>query len=195
MKKLKEKLSLIKCEPSVTKLTMEIHPSIYSYDFSGIVDPVEITNNILDYKNKNQQSNKTYVNAWHSFWYLHKETNKFNNIISIVENKITQILKVEGGSTGIEAKVAQCWAIIYGKDNFTNRHKHFDLGFSAVYYSHVEKNPSPLMFDNNISIVPKANMLVCFPGYVYHSVPKMTEDEHRICLAFNLNCNVSDKNL
>jgi hypothetical protein len=76
---------------------------------------------------------------------------------------------------------------MYKKGDKTVRHKHSDQHYSAVYYAKAEKNAAALKFDN-LNIIPKTGMLVCFPGWLWHQVTEITDDQERICMAFNLNC-------
>ena len=164
----------------------KVSTNIFTFDLSSSIDSTQVSKNVLEYKNKYPESNSTYVNAWHSFFYTHKNTNLFDDLITIVENKVSIIL--QNRSKKAKAKVAQSWVIIYNKGGYTKPHIHFDTTYTAVYYAKVEENPSPLLFTPTIKIFPKESMLVCFPGYLEHSVPKMENDGERIVVAFNLNC-------
>ena len=79
------------------------------------------------------------------------------------------------------------WSAIYREGHYTISHAHSPSFLSFVYYLKSNINSSPLVFDGcDFQVQPHDDMLVVFPSYLIHSVPKHT-GEDRICLAGNLN--------
>jgi len=184
--KLKNKLARMRSTEPVSYWIEPKVPSIVTtFDLNFDIDPKKITENIKKFYEKNPISNKSFVEAWHSDYYLHHYTNDFDDLIKIVENRVYKSLNQQYLR---KVECVESWAIIYKYGNYVDRHKHSDQQYAAVYYAKAEKNAEPLQFDNYLTIVPKTGMLVCFPGWLYHSVPKITNDEERICISFNLNC-------
>ena len=80
----------------------------------------------------------------------------------------------------------EAWGTIYKKDNYTIPHQHLPCTISFVYYLQSSGN-TPLVFDEcDFKINPINDMLMIFPSYLTHSVPKHNEKEDRICIAGNL---------
>ncbi len=185
-KKLSEKLAV---EPIVYEKTFEITAQILTFDLSSLIDSNSIIDKILNYKNNYPHSNKSNVKAWHSDYMVHLRTNDFNELISIVEDRVEKSINNRG-----KVKVVESWIAAYQKGDKTILHDHRDQPFSAVYYAKAENDVAPIKFDSkdHFSIIPKTGMLICFPGYVPHYVPELTSDQERICIAFNLQISWSD---
>ena len=65
-------------------------------------------------------------------------------------------------------------------------HHHNHHYWSFVYFVNAPRGSAPLVFtESNKKIIPKSGMLVIFPGWVWHHVPKNGCDG-RITLAGNL---------
>ncbi len=183
---LKNKLAI---QASKKPVTYYIEPKIRSrinvFDISNDIDAKFVEQSILDYKDKFPISNQSNVQAWHSNWHIHHDTNAFDNLIKVVEDRVLNSLD----QTNLRlVECVESWAIVYRKGNKTHRHKHSDQQYSAVYYAKAEKNATPLRFDDFLSITPKTGTLICFPGWLWHTVPELENDEERICMSFNLNC-------
>lgn len=191
--KLKNKLAE---QRSYKPITYYIEPKVSSiisvYDINFDINAEQITESILTFKSKFPESNSSNVKAWHSYYKIHHQVSDFDNLIKIVENRVLDNLS---NNYARSVECLESWAIIYKKGDKTIRHKHSDQQYSAVYYAKAEKNPSPIIFDDHLSIIPKTGMLICFPGWVYHSVPEITSEQERICMSFNINCLMTTPNL
>ena len=59
---------------------------------------------------------------------------------------------------------------------------------SFIYYIRATPNSSPLIFsESNLVIRPQDDLLVLFPSWARHEVPKQGSEEERIVLAGNYN--------
>ena len=186
--KLKNKMAE---QASITPDTYYIEPIVRSkvnvYNLNFVIDPDKIVKSILDYQVSHKKSNKSNVKAWHSKYALHNDTKDFDDLIKIVEDRVWHSLD-QTKFRNFRIECVESWAIIYKKGDETVRHKHSDQQYSAVYYAKAEHNAAPIKFDNHLSIIPETGMLICFPGWLWHHVPKIVDDQERICMSFNLNC-------
>jgi len=174
--KLKKRLS----EEPFVKFSQTVAPvSVFYFDLSLEVDNKKITEDILDYKKSNPHSRTSSIEAWHSSFKTHLLTDKFNKLLSIIENKVSKCIN----HPNLSAKVFESWAITYKKGDSTDLHNHGISAMSSVYYAKVVKNSTPLLFKDGPSITPTENCLIIFPGYVYHSVPEIQEDERIVFTA------------
>lgn len=191
--KLKNKLAEQKSyKPKTYVIETKVNSIISVYDINFDINANQIVESILTYKSKFPESNLSNVKAWHSNYGIHHQVPDFDKLVQIVENRVLDNLS---NNYARSVECMESWAIIYRKGDKTIHHKHSDQQYSAVYYAKAENNPSPIIFDNNLSIIPKTGMLICFPGWVYHSVPEITSEQERICMSFNLNCLMTTPNL
>ncbi len=79
-----------------------------------------------------------------------------------------------------ELKLKELWGQYYKKGDYQINHDHNPLSWSFVYYVNAPKGSAPLVFtSSNKKIFPKPGMLVLFPSWVYHHVPKHKCEEIR----------------
>jgi len=104
-------------------------------------------------------------------------------------------------------EITTSWATRCDKNQESMRHKHSNNMYSAVYYNKCKEDHSHLTFFNhqynphgyelrpktdslfnagNWSIVPRDNLLVVFPSYLYHQIQKNVGNEPRQSIACNL---------
>ena len=185
LEKLKNKMAE---KASSIPITHTIYPIVTTnvdiFNINFEIDPEQIVNSIRNFRATHEDSNTSNVKAWHSPWHLNDYSKDFDKLIKIVEDKVLQCLSSPNVR---KIECVENWAIMYKKGDKTIRHKHSDQHYSAVYYAKAEKNAAALKFDN-LNITPKTGMLVCFPGWLWHQVTEITEDQERICMSFNLNC-------
>lgn len=173
------------------KYTLDTTISVYNLD--GIIDSNEMVEKIywakdnlggVDMSKTPYEKDKDVIKTWHSGWEIHQQTNIFDTLVSTVREKILECI----GGGELETDVVAVWAMINKVGDQIVRHKHFEHGYSAVYYALADENANPLMFDRYLSITPKTNMLICFPGYLYHHVPIIKHEQNRILMSFNFWC-------
>jgi hypothetical protein len=128
---------------------------------------------------------KTNVKAIMSSYQIWNETSVYNSLLDKILEVINNIEPIK--DFRFEYKLIEAWASIYKKNHYTLSHNHTPNDISFVYYLKATTNSSSLIFDScNFQIQPQQDMLVIFPSYLKHSVPKQTDNEDRICLAGNL---------
>ena len=148
--KLHEKIVTSKPEFETFLAETKISSPIYIFDIKDEIDSTDIVEKVYRYKELFPESNKTYVKAWHSGFYTHRKTDYFDELIKVVEQKVSYLMHLR--SPHSKAEVAQSWSIIYRKGDKTDWHNHFEPSYSAVYYAQVEENPSPLVFSTKTQI-------------------------------------------
>jgi hypothetical protein len=169
---------------TVYNISVNRDAKINVFDLRDEIDSDVIANTVLEFRSEFPESNSSNVIGWHSGYFAHKQTDKFDNLISIVEEKAKSIIN----DPDFNVSVVQTWAIVYEKNDAAVRHNHSDTLYSAVYYASTKPNSSPLKFDCGLSISPEPGMLVIFPGWLFHEVPAMRFQHQRIAVAFNINC-------
>jgi len=155
---------------------------IYQFDLSKDLDHVEIVKNILDIQKELPISRTSSIHAWHTEYYTLMETKKFSRLAEIVEEKVKGI----DAYFEWELKVYEYWAIVYKKFDHTDFHDHGVAALSWVYYAQTYEDSPPLIFKDGLSIQPKDGMLIMFPSYVDHGVPKSKSEKERIVISGNL---------
>ena len=158
--------------------------SVAVFDLRHEIDADLISKNVLEFKEQFPESNSSNVIGWHSGYFSHKQSNIFDDLIKLVEEKTQLVVN----DNDFNISVVQSWAAVYEKNNAAVRHNHSDTLYSAVYYASAKPNSSPIKFEGGITIMPEPGMLVIFPGWLFHEVPAMRFDHQRIAIAFNLNC-------
>ena len=79
------------------------------------------------------------------------------------------------------------WGQYYNKDDYQVYHHHNPNYWSFVYYVNAPKGSAPLVFTNSKKkVIPKSGMIVLFPSWLYHHVPKHRSEEIRSVISGNL---------
>lgn len=130
-----------------------------------------------------KQNNKTNVKAIMSSYKIWEESRIFDTLINNIGKTLASNKPLKPKTM---YSLVDCWGAIYKKDNFTILHQHGLNKFSFIYYLKASSKSAPLEFPlSNYIIQPKDDLLVIFPSFLPHSVPKQIEDEDRICIAGN----------
>ena len=74
--------------------------------------------------------------------------------------------------------------MIYEGGDYTKKHFHFPSTFAAGIYIDVDENSAPIVFEDQLTVVPTSGSLVVFPALLEHQVPKT--DSKRIVIAMNI---------
>ena len=132
--------------------------------------------------NMNHQTNVKAIMTSYEIW---NETDLFNPLLDRILYITNTLFPIEDNDW--EYDLVNCWGAIYQKENYTVPHKHLPYYLSFVYYLQSTGN-TPLIFNegNKLEVTPKDDMLIVFPSYLVHSVPKHEHNIDRICLAGNL---------
>jgi len=79
------------------------------------------------------------------------------------------------------------WGMCYENEDYTITHDHWPSIWSCVYYINPPDNCGELIFPEiNEFIVPEDKLLVLFPGWVMHEVPKKEFVGKRYAVSANL---------
>ena len=90
-------------------------------------------------------------------------------------------------AAAFKLKLKDLWGQYYKKGDYQVSHHHNPHYWSFVYFVNAPRGSAPLVFtDSNKKVTPKAGMLVLFPGWVYHHVPKHKREEIRSVIAGNM---------
>lgn len=142
------------------------------------------------YKLGDSMNQTTSVKAIMSTYFIWNETEIFNPILNKILEIVNKIYPQKGNNRW---DIENTWSAIYKKGNYTVPHCHLPYNISFCYYFQDTEN-TPLVFDeSNFKIDPIDDMLILFPSYINHSVPKHTSDKDRIMLAGNLKINPKNK--
>ena len=151
---------------------------------------------ILEHRQKNPETTKSNVKAWHSSWMTHKENPAFQPLVDRVLSACTFVSAGYFQTQELQFSIFNCWASMYDKKGeHTIRHSHFPSDFACTYYVDVEPGCSPIIFesqkndgvhDNNkpLTIQPQNGMLLLWPAVLHHEVPP-TETK-RMVVAMNI---------
>ena len=136
------------------------------------------------------QQKKTNVKASMTDWFMQDTSKGFQWVC----NRAIE-LAAENNPHELDMIPYDCWGAIYKEGDYTVMHNHWPHLWSFVYYVNCPEGSAPLLFDRCIHpskgverVVPKKGLMVMFPGWVNHSVPKHI-GEDRIVVAGNLTIN------
>ena len=136
------------------------------------------------YKIGDQQGKKTNVKAIMSSWGIWDETSVYDSLLKVIMEASNKIFPISDKRYEYELRCS--WSAIYKEGHYTVPHAHDPSRLSFVYYLKANGDSSPLVFNgSDFQVQPHDDLLVIFPSYLIHSVPKHT-GEDRICLAGNL---------
>ena len=107
---------------------------------------------ILEHREKNPESTKSNVKAWHSSWMTHQENPKFQPLVDRVCNACTFLSAGYFQCQSLEFVPFNFWAMMYEEGEHTIRHSHFPSDFSCCYYVDVDTESSPIIFDIEFSV-------------------------------------------
>ena len=83
-------------------------------------------------------------------------------------------------------KLKDLWGQYYRKDDYQIEHHHLPHHWSFAYYVNSPKGSAPLVFsESNKKIFPKSGMIVLFPSWLRHHVPKHKCEEIRSIVSGN----------
>lgn len=164
---------------------VELSLPIFSTNISQHREALSLaTEAIYDEMRKNPMPMDSNVKARYvSSYGSHLNNDKFKPLIDIVLSLCKEVAKTYFKSS-VKFKCCNCWGMIYERGDFTIEHRHFPATFSAIVYLDLDNNSAPIVFENQLTVVPNSGSLILFPGVVNHYVPK-TEGK-RIVVAMNI---------
>jgi hypothetical protein len=139
---------------------------------------------IFEERQKNPQRMESNVKAYYvSSYSSHILNPKFQPLIDLTLSFCEEIsksyFKVE-----LKYKCYNCWGMLYDKGDHTVPHNHFPSTFAAVVYIDFEDKAAPIVFEDELTVVPSSGSLIVFPAMLQHQVPKT--DGRRMVVAMNI---------
>ena len=162
----------------------------------------ELIKAINKYKKNEDSIEKSNKGGYHSLLDIHLKSidvfDELNNRILDVVNGI--IIESDYKHLDKIEELSSMWFIVNKKNDYNTNHMHTGSWFSGAYYVKVPDNESKyLVFEDPIQIrnynqdTPNSymkkvieGMLLIFPGWVNHAVPKNDTNEERIVISFNI---------
>lgn len=139
---------------------------------------------ILEQRQKSPESMKSNVFAnYVSNYSSHLQNPKFQPLIDLVLSFCEEVSR-NYFECELKYKCYNCWGMLYDKDDYAVEHNHFPSTFAAVIYIDVEPNSAPIVFENQLTVVPTSGSLIVFPAILQHQVPKTTG--RRMVVAMNI---------
>lgn len=120
-----------------------------------------------------------YVSSWIS----HKESPKFTPLCNLVISCCEEVSK-KYFNTELKFAIYNCWGMIYENGDHAVKHSHFPSTFAAVVYIDIDDEGSPIVFEDELTIEPRAGSLIIFPALLHHYVPPTKS--RRIVIAMNI---------
>jgi hypothetical protein len=139
---------------------------------------------IMEERNKNPDPIKSNVNAHYvSDYSSHLNNPKFQPLIDIVLSFCEEVSK-HYFKCELKYKCYNLWGMLYAPGDHAIKHNHFPSTFAAVIYIDVEPNSAPIVFEDELSVMPAKGSLIVFPAILEHLVPKT--DARRMVVAMNI---------
>jgi len=171
--------------PRIEFKTVQKELPIFSTNISQYREILKLaTEAIYDLKNQNPESIQSNVVASYvSSWTSHLETPKLKPLCELVLSFCNEVSK-NYFNNDVQFKIFNCWGMIYEGGDYTKKHTHFPSTFAAVVYIDVEEGGAPIVFEDQLTVVPTSGSLVVFPALLEHHVPE-TKGK-RIAIAMNI---------
>lgn len=139
---------------------------------------------IFEEREKNPMRMESNVKAEYvSSWGSHLNNPKFQPLIDIVLSFCKEISKTYF-NTELEFKIFNCWGMLYEKGDYAVKHSHYPSTFAAVIYLEVDENSAPIIFENDLTVIPSSGSMIVFPAILHHEVPK--SESKRMVIAMNI---------
>lgn len=139
---------------------------------------------ILEQQKQNPIPMKSNVHAYYvSDYASHLNNPKFQPLIDIVLSFCEEISK-HYFKCEVKYKCYNLWGMLYDSGDHAIKHNHFPSTFAAVVYIDVEPNSAPIIFEDELTVVPAKGSLIVFPAILEHLVPKT--NARRMAVAMNI---------
>lgn len=141
--------------------------------------------NIIDQSNDIQKKS-TNVKAKMTSWEMMNEIG-FKTLATYMINYAKYVMHDTYHRENDNFKILSMWGMCYESEDYAVPHDHIPTFFSCVYYINPPKNGPELFFPElNKSVQPEDGMLVIFPSWIIHEVPKKTFFGKRYAVSANL---------
>lgn len=178
-----------------TKYYCNLALPIFQYSFPQLIT----METCEQYRKSFPQSSTSSIQAWHTGYKTHKQTNAFNTLMDVTLAGCTDMSKAYFNILPAEKfryVVEDLWLAMYQKSDYTKIHTHFPRPFAACYYVDVEDDCSPITYGANdeLSIQPETGMLLIWLGSLPHRVAPTNKKRTCICMNINMNSSVGKSN-
>ena len=177
-----------------SKITFELGRFINTYEFK---DPATLQA-LIDIVRKEAVRNQRPSNVqaevtWNLYQLDHNaepQSRFFEFFQGCLEDSWTRLLIDNKSPEPVNYRISSMWGAIYQQGDWADYHTHGPSRTSFVYY--LQADPSrgaPLVFDNTgFEIMPTSGLLIIFPSWLGHSVPKFEPGDasERIVIAGNV---------
>ena len=182
-------------QPTTFSVTQQltISHNVVTLDLNSEINPEEIAQLCKKYQTDDyKESKKEHVYAWRSEYQdvATRTMPEFDALFDIVNSKIEKIAGKE--CSHYVNLIDHFWFAIYQPGDYSGTHHHgLETKYACIYYAAVPENSAPLVLPgingDDITIIPKAGLLVIMPGHCYHKVPVSShENGKRIMVAMNV---------
>ena len=150
--------------------------------FSTTLEYENLKTLIADHKRVYPQRYRSNVQAWRSDWFTHKKDPRFQEFVDVC-TQACNFLSANHFQAECSLVCSNMWIVDYEKGDWTKDHDHFPDVMSCVYFVEVEEDCAPIIFEDQLKIQPKNNLLIFFPSLLRHKVPPT--DSKRIVISMN----------
>ncbi len=157
--------------------------------YKTYIDPLSYNKQeILNFILENSRDTKININSplscWHTEFNLHQTSNKFDDLIQIINFKINEFTEEKTH----KIKVNELWAAVYRTGDYAELHDHGRFSvYSGVLYLELQEGHPSIVFEDGFSPMCVQDYLYIFDSKYSHSVPKNILDHPKIILGFNFN--------
>ena len=132
------------------------------------------------------QKRNTNVKAKMTHWQMQDEPG-FKTLASHILNFANMITEIKHNRQKEPFYFNSMWGICYENQDYTVPHDHWPSIWSCVYYICPPNNCGELIFPElNQIVFPEDKLLVLFPGWMVHEVPKKNFLGKRYTVSANL---------
>jgi hypothetical protein len=175
-------------DPEVLIQNIELYLPIYKFDLSNVIDIDTTISKIKTLKTNHPTTTHTNVitnNGWRSPYLTRQdpEIQTFTSEVMHIQAALNQI-------NSFKTELVNLWAIIYGDQDFSKTHNHFNLWDKLAYNSilYLSDSNTPIVFEtttSSVEIFPKKGLLVVMHPITRHSVPLVDTHLERMALVCN----------
>ncbi len=144
---------------------------------------------------------KPTINGYQTYEVLKESTNQTvrilcEKIISLAADYCEYLELPYNKGNGSNRYEISGWGVVLNKGGYQKIHIHPEAKISGVLYlkttnetESMETDKGNILFPTweSLSIAPYTGLMILFPSYLPHSTIQTTEDNERVCIAFNIN--------
>ena len=160
----------------VTNVTKQVPVFTTTIEYEGLADLIK------DHRKQYPEGYRSNVRAWRSDWFTNKKDTRFQPFVDVCLQACHFLCK-EHFQADANLICSNMWVMEYEGGDHTKRHDHFPDVMSCVYYVDVEEGCAPIVFEGDVEVTPKKNLLVFYTSILQHEVP--VTDTKRTVISMN----------